>query len=63
MHAIQKLSVIQYDAIMQAIDLYKNTLKTDGIDEYSNTENYTVESLLKAVDEVEDIIIQSNIPF
>jgi hypothetical protein len=48
---------------MQAIDLYKNTLKTDGIDEYSNTENYTVESLLKAVDEVEDIIIQANIPF
>ena len=60
---MKNLSSIQYDAIMQAIDLYKNTLKTDGIDEYSNTENYTVESLLKAVDEVEDIIIQANIPF
>jgi len=59
---MKNLSSIQYDAIMQAIDLYKNTLKTDGIDEYSNTENYTVDGLMKAVEEVEDIIMQSYNP-
>lgn len=66
MHAIQKLSTIQYDAIMQAIDTYKDILQAheDGymFDDTGET-NYTNTGLLQALEEVEEIIMVSNIPF
>jgi hypothetical protein len=50
---------------MHAIEEAKNAIAEDTfIDPYAeNTEGYTNESLLQALEEVEEIIMVSNIPF
>lgn len=65
MHAIQKLSVVQYDAIMQAIEIYRDMLTAEDIymlDDTGHT-NYTKTELVNALNEVEEIIIVSNLPY
>lgn len=59
------LSVIQYDAIMQAINNAQAEIADDTfIDPYAdNPDQYTNEQLAQALDEVRDIIISENIPF
>lgn len=59
-----QLTVIQYDAIMHAINNAKDQIATDTfIDPYAeNPDGYTNETLLKALEQVEDMIITANIP-
>ena len=58
------LSVIQYDAIMNAIEMAKNAIADDTfIDPYGENPHYwTNENILEALEEVEDKIISANIP-
>jgi hypothetical protein len=63
MQKIGKLSVIQYDAIMQAINNYKAQLEDGALIDYTGKTTYTGEQLRKAIEEVENIIIKANIPF
>lgn len=57
------LSVIQYNVIMMAINNARNEILADAfIDPYEQTEQYTNETLLKALNEVEDLIMTSNTP-
>lgn len=59
-----QLTAIQYDAIMQAINNAKAEIATDTfIDPYAeNPDGYTNETLLEALNQVEDKIIDANIP-
>jgi hypothetical protein len=58
------LSVIQYDAIMECINHGKALIADDDfIDPYGEIpEGYTNETLLKALIEVENLIIAANTP-
>ncbi len=58
------LSVIEYDAIMQAISNAKCEIADDTfIDPYAeNIEGYTNETLLAALERVENMIMAANIP-
>ena len=58
------LSTIEYDAIMQAINNAKAAIADDEfIDPYGeNPDGYTNETLLAALNQVEDKIIRANIP-
>lgn len=59
-----QLTSIQYDAIMKAIELANDYISNDNfIDYYNNEDGYTNETLAKALDEVEVMIIEANIPF
>ena len=60
-----KLSVIEYDAIMQAINNYKAELSTRGLglEWAGNEEGYTEESIKEALERVEEFIMVSNLPF
>ena len=59
------LSSIEYNAIMMAIDNAKNAIQEDSfLPPYAeNPDNYTNETLLKALTSVENKIISDNIPF
>lgn len=59
------LSSIEYNAIMQAINNAKAAIADDEfIDPYGeNPDGYTNETLLEALNSVEDKIISHNIPF
>jgi hypothetical protein len=58
------LSVIEYDVIMQAINNAKAAIADDEfIDPYAeNTDGYTNETLLAALNRIEDRIINANTP-
>lgn len=58
------LSVIEYDAIMQAIDMACDAIAQDTfIDPYiEQPEGYTNETLLEALSSVENKIMSANIP-
>ncbi len=65
LHPIEKLSRIQYDVIMQAINNAKAEIKDDEfIDPYAEVEyeGYNNINLFEALVEVEYIILSSNIP-
>ena len=59
------LTSIEYNAIMMAINNAKNAIADNGfIDPYAeNTDGYTNETLLAALNSVENKIISDNIPF
>lgn len=59
-----QLTAIQYDAIMQAINNTKAEIADDTfVDPYAeNPDGYTNETLLEALNQVEDKIIDANIP-
>ena len=59
------LSDLEYGVIMEAINNAKNAIAEDTfIDPYAeNAEKYTNEDCLKALESVEQKIINSNIPF
>ena len=56
-----KLTVIQYDAIMQAIELYKSEID-DNIATIQENPQYTADNLVEAIDQIRVSIINSNIP-
>lgn len=58
------MTSIQYDAIMQCINHGKALIADDDfIDPYqTQPEGYTNETLLKALNEVENLIIAANTP-
>lgn len=58
------LTVIEYNVIMQAIDNAKNAIAEDTfIDPYAEqTEGYTNETVLEALESVENKIMSANIP-
>lgn len=64
MRTIHNLTSIEYDVIMQAINNAKAEIADDTfIDPYAeNPDGYTNETLLAALERVEDIIYESNIP-
>lgn len=59
-----QLTVIEYDAVMQAINNAKAAIADDEfIDPYGeNPDGYTNETLLAALESVENKIISENIP-
>lgn len=59
------LTAIEYNAIMMAIDNAKNAINgNEFIDPYAeNMDGYTNETLLAALNSVENKIISDNIPF
>ena len=56
-----KLTVIQYDAIMQAIEWYKSEID-DNIATIQENPQYTADNLVEAIDQIRVSIINSNIP-
>jgi hypothetical protein len=59
-----QLTTIQYDAIMMSIDTAKSAIVEDTfIDPYGDNPNgYTNETLLQALEQVENMIISDNVP-
>jgi len=55
------LTTIQYDAIMQAIDNYKYMISHEGIADCE--EGYTSETIGKALEQVENMIISDYLPY
>lgn len=52
------LTKLEYDAIMQAINEYKAELETNGVNPFMvDDEKYSRDSLLQALDSVENKII------
>ena len=56
-----QLTVIQYDAIMQAIEWYKSEID-DNMAIIQENPQYTADNLVEAIDQVRVSIINSNIP-
>lgn len=60
-HNNMQLTRLQYDAIMAAIDAERSYLTIEGIDPYAEKPypEYTNENLLKALDEVENLLSEN----
>ena len=56
-----QLTVIQYDAIMQAIEWYKSEID-DNMAIIQENPQYTADNLVEAIDQVRVSIINANIP-
>lgn len=66
LHPIERLTLIQYDAIMRVINNALNEMSEDTfMPEYDvdDQQGYTNETLEQALKDVERIIMSSNVPF
>ena len=56
-----QLTVIQYDVIMQAIELYKGEID-DNMATIQQNPKYTADELVEAIDQIRVTLINDNIP-
>lgn len=64
LHPIERLTTGEYNAIMTAINNYRQELESDGLSCYPDMilDGQTAEKILKDLNQVEEIIINANIP-